>query len=247
MMTGPDHSASTPGGKCFSTGSGWAVGAGVLPPIEESMTALKAAGPIPNHPAFNPAYPRQYWATVATRAKAIAFGGLLDGIPPQHWSTTSMLIIEPHTPVIVLVYRDADVSLANQAGDGPADLAGEWPTIGKAMMQSVEDAGDDLASRIRSVAEHFENTSLRSYTMSAEMEIGYLSPDQRPGFLRGKARAIANSRAEDILERFQAAPLEVSPMAAAAKTSRVCRWASYREGQTDRVNEWPSTVLGAEI
>lgn len=211
------------------------------------MAAMKAAGPIPKHPAFNPANLETYRRIVTARAKAIAFGASVDGIPPQHWKTTSMLIIEPFTKVIVLEYRKGEAWETSCTGDGPADLAGEWPAIGAAMFQSVIEAGDDLAQRIRTVAGYFENTALRSYTMSSQMEIGYLSPNQCPGFLRGKARAIANTQPADILERFQAAPLEVSPMEAAAKTSRVCRWASYREGQTDRVNEWPSTVLGAEV
>lgn len=217
-----DGGASDCGGKVFSTGSGWATGAGTYPPYESSMNALKAAGPVPSH--FDPSNRVQYRRDVANRAEAIAFDALADVGGPEFYPRNHMLVIEPHTGVILLTYRTGEVHEMYAAGDAPLDLGAEWPTMWAVMYPDVVHAGEDLASRIRVVAAHFQSAALRSYDMSNTMEIGYLLPNLRRGFLRGKARDIANARVEDILERFAAAPLEVSPAEAATKASRGARF-----------------------
>lgn len=205
-VTWQDGSFEDPGGKIVSTGSGWATGCGKdINVFTASLAALRDSAPRPFRSRGYDESREAYTARVACRANELVRYSLEANQLVDH-PKNIVLLIEPDTNVITIQSGKARLCVSNAIAF-PSDLEHEEQTRGADFLQDMSLAPGDLASRIHCAAVHFKLTSIASKVMSDTIEVGYILPTPDGpvrGFLRGKADDIVNTKAGEILERFQA-------------------------------------------
>ena len=182
------------GGKIIFTGSGWAVAAG------RDLEACVALSALRNPPTgLGPAsFDRDlFLVRNALRGRFEHSGG----------GPLFVSVIEPSAEAVLCIdgATGAGVEATNATVNFPRDLSMEscvewWNTL----CPQLKRRDHTLARRIQLAARAFRQAADLSPLVSRDIEVGYIMPDGRTGFLRGDSDEIAGSAEATLFPAFEA-------------------------------------------